>query len=421
MTRGSRLLIGLSTCLLHAPLAYAQPAADPPPEPRPAPAGEPAEVPPPKESPAAPPAAPSKEAPPAPAPAAAEVATAPAKRIQDRFSLSAGRASFPLVDDLDPLVIEAHLSVFAQYVLSLRQADEETDWYHEFELPRAHARLDAEFEGARARVLVEAVRSAAEGSLLGVAGDSFVVRVREAWAAYTAWDIIETRLGLVPTMTTGPIESLWGMRMIHPTGVERAGLLSPADLGGTVRGLFPKGFGWIGAGAYNGEGYSQRELNRGKNIEVATEVHPFAFAKVAEPFTVLASYTLGSSGTSLARSDRVTASLGWQGDLVRGGASFAYAWGVADQGETESLLFEGFVRVMPIERLSFGANASYWLRDQAAEADWAATITGAAGYFIVDPLGVFLAVDGILLGDGANQALPPKDDVRFRLIGAVDF
>ncbi|MBL8744543.1 MAG: hypothetical protein JNK04_25720, partial [Myxococcales bacterium] len=186
------------------------------------------------------------------------------KPIVDFFPLSGGRASFPLLDERDPLVIEAHLSVYTQYVLSVRDDVEETDWYHEFELPRAHARIDAAFEGARARVMVEGVRSASEGSLLGVAGDSFVLRLREAWVAYTAWDIVETRLGLVPTMTIGPVESLWGMRMVAPTAIERAGLLSPADLGGTLRGLFPKGFGWVGAGAYNGEGYTQRELNRGK-------------------------------------------------------------------------------------------------------------------------------------------------------------
>lgn len=361
--------------------------------------------------------------PPKPAEPAKATVVEPAKPkpIVDFFPLSGGRASFPLVDSLDPLVIEAHLSVYTQYVLSVRDDNGVTDWFHEFELPRAHARIDAAFEGARARVMVEGVRSASEGSLLGVAGDSFVLRLREAWLAYTAWEIIETRLGLVPTMTIGPVESLWGMRMVAPTGIERAGLLSPADLGGTVRGFFPKGFGWVGAGAYNGEGYTQRELNRGKNIEVATELHPFAFSEAAAPFTVLGSYSSGSSGTALARSNRVSTSLGWQGDMVRGGASFIYAWGIADQGDTESALVEGFIRVRPIERLSIGANGTFWLRDIAAESDWTATITGSIGYFIVDPLGVFLAVDGFVNGEEAEQALPPKDDVRFRVIGAVDF
>jgi hypothetical protein len=415
------LLVVAVVCALPGMVwAQGDPAPTPPAEPGPTPKAEPGSAPAPSEPPPEVKPAPAQQVEVEPVKAASEPA-AKAKPIVDFFPLSGGRASFPLVDSLDPLVIEAHLSVYGQYVLSVRDDNGETDWFHEFELPRAHARIDAAFEGARARVMVEGVRSASEGSLLGVAGDSFVLRLREAWLAYTAWGVIETRVGLVPTMTIGPVESLWGMRMVAPTAIERAGLLSPADLGGTVRGFFPKGFGWVGAGAYNGEGYTQRELNRGKNIEVATEVHPFAFSETAAPFTVLASYSSGSSGTALARSNRVSTSLGWQGDVVRGGASFTYAWGIADQGDTLSALAEGFIRVRPIERLSLGANGMFWSRDLAADSDWTVTITGSVGYFIVDPLGVFLAVDGFLLGGQAEEALPPKDDVRFRVIGAVDF
>lgn len=341
--------------------------------------------------------------------------------IVDFFPLSGARASFPLLDGADPLVIEGHLSVYAQYVLSIRSEGEETEWFHAFELPRAHARIDAAFEGARARVLVEAVRSASEGALIGVAGDSFLFRVREAWGAYTAWDIVETRLGLVPTLTVGAVEALEGLRIVGPTALERSGLLSPADLGGTIRGFFPKGFGWIGAGAYNGEGYSQRELNRGKNVEVAAEVHPIAIIEDAKPLTIHASYQAGSSGTGLARSDRVTTTLAWAGDRIRGGVSFAYAWGYEGDGDREVALVEGFVRVRPIERLSLGATGTYFLRDTSDSDQYLALITGSAGYFILDPLGIFLAVDGQLFGDATEEAIPGLDDVRLRVIGAVEF
>lgn len=387
-----------------APPTPAPPAAPAPPEPAlPAPA-----APSPAPTPRAPPAAPAPSATPGPKP------------IVDFFPLSGARASFPLIDGQDPLVIEGHLSVYAQYVLSVRSEAESTDWYHAFELPRAHARIDASFEGARARVLVEAVRSASEGALVGVAGDSFVFRVREAWGAYTAWDIIETRLGLVPTLTVGPIETMQGLRIVGPTAIERTGLSSPADLGGTVRGFFPKGFGWIGAGAYNGEGYAQRELNRGKNIEIAALVHPVAVVKDAAPLTVHASYTSGSSGTGLARSDRIAAALAWEGELLRGGVSFAYAWGLEGE-EVEGLVFEAFARVRPIPRLSLGATGMYFQRDLDQTDDFVALITGSVGYFIVDPLAVFLAVDGQISGQAAEQEIVGLDDVRGRLIGAVEF
>ncbi len=368
-------------------------------------------------------AAAPEPAPVAPAPAAPKPAAEPAP-VEDpsvTWSLSGARASFPLVDGADPLVIAAHLSVFAQYVLSIRSEEAGTEWFHDFELPRAHARLDASFEGAHARVTVEGVRSASEGALVGVAGDSFVLRLREAWADYVAWEHLEVRLGLLPTMTIGPIEDLWAMRMIAPTGIERAGLGSPVDLGATVRGLLPLALGWVGVGAYNGEGYDRRELNRGKNLEIAAELHPFATLEGGEPFTVTGSYVSGSSGTALARADRVTAGLGWEGDVLRGGATLTYAFGVRDAGDQEAMVAEGFLRVRPIPRLELGADVMGFLRDRADGDDWVVTLTGAAGYFIVDPLGVFLAVDGQLFGPAALEALPGQDDVRVRLITAIQF
>lgn len=339
----------------------------------------------------------------------------------ERYPLGSGSSILPLGFELEGLRVEAHLSVIAQYVLSLRTEDDVTDWFHEFELPRGHARVDASYEHARARVLVEAVRSASEGSLIGVAGDSFVVRMREAWGSYAAWGILESRLGLVPTMTTGVIESLWGMRVLAPSGAERANLHVPADLGGTIRGLFPEGWGWVGVGAYNGEGYAQRELNRGKNIELATAIHPLAFKEETLPLTVQLSYVAGSRGVALGRADRLTASLGWMGEVIRGGLSFTYAWGVDAQPDTESVLGEAFLRVMPIERLALGVNATAWLRDVASESDYQVALTGGAGYYVVEPLGIFLALDGLLQGEEAVQSSAPKDDFRLRVIGSVDF
>ncbi|MBL9026724.1 MAG: hypothetical protein JNL21_31280 [Myxococcales bacterium] len=398
----------------------AEPAApEPPPPPPAAPVPEPAPT-----APAAAPAAPAPAAAPAaPAAPAAAAADDPErhKTSSEKWQLSGGRASFPLVDDLDPLVIEAHLQVFAQYVLGIRSEADETEWNHDFELSRGHAWLDAFFEGARARVMVEAVRSASEGALIGVSGDSFVMRMREAYAGYTAWDLIEGRVGLLPTMTIGPIEQMWGMRMVNAAGIERAGLASPADLGATLRGILPLHLGWLGVGAYNGEGYTRRELNRGKNIEVATSIHPLATVKGGEPLVIGGSYQSGSTGTGLARADRINASAGWEGDMFRGGAAFTYAIGVDGNSDRNGMVAEGFVRVMPIERLAIGADAMAFFRDTADYEDRVITITGAAGYFFIDAVGAFLAVDGQLFGEPTEQALPGQDDVRLRVIAAAGF
>ena len=334
---------------------------------------------------------------------------------------SDGRASFPLLGTDDGLQIEPHVSVITQYVFSLREEAGEADWFHEFELPRAFAWVDARYEEAEARVLLEGVRSASEGALIGVAGDSLVLRLREAWASYTAWGVLETRVGLVPTMSVGPIEAMWGMRPIHPTGLERTGLASPADLGGTVRAILPRRYGWVGVAGYNGEGYARRELNRGKNIELAANLHPLAGVRGAEPLTAFASYVSGSSGTGLGRADRLNAALGWQGDRIRGGVTATYALGVAGAPETESLVLEAFLRVMPLERLVLGADLLHWHRDLSAGDDTTLTVSGAAGYFIADPIAAFVAVDGQLFGDAARDSLPGQDDLRIRLIGTASF
>lgn len=331
------------------------------------------------------------------------------------------RASFPLWSDEDPLEVAVHGSVIAQYVFGLRDGGEELAWFHSFELPRAQARVDVSLEDADARVTLEAVRSAAEGSLLGVAGDAFVFRVREAWAGYTAFEHVEARLGVVPTLTVGPLETMSGLRMVNPTLQERTGLLAPADLGGTLRGLLPGKFGFVGVGLYNGEGYSQRELNRGKNVEIGSAVHPLASIEGADPLVLQLSYVSGSSGTGLSRADRLTTGVAWEGDLLRGGATFTYGWGARGDGNTDSIAAEAFVRVHPIDPLVFGASASLWYRDVDVSTDHLTTITGTVGVYPVSIVGAFLAVDGFVMGEAARAALPAQEGVRFRLIGAADF
>lgn len=331
------------------------------------------------------------------------------------------RASFPLWSDSHPLEVELHGSLIAQYTLSLSGAGSDVNWFHAFELPRAQIRADVQLEQARGRVALEAVRSASEGSLIGVAGDSFVFRVREAWGAYTLFHHIDLQLGVVPTMTGEPLETMSGLRVINPPIQERTGLLVPADLGGVLRGLLPGEFGFVGVGLYNGEGYTQRELNRGKNLEVGGYVHPLAAIAEATPLAVQLSYVSGSSGTGLSRADRLTTAVAWEGDVVRGGASFTYAWGARGNGDIESVATEGFVRLHPVDFLALGATTNFWQRDVRQSGDWVTSVTGTVGAYPASVVGVFAAIDGFVLGKAARAALPEQDNVRFRLIFAIDF
>lgn len=395
--------------LLVAGAAHAQTPPDQP-VPAPAPAPAPAPVPAPAPEPAAAPDAAPVAEPPAgagPAPAAA-----PANEPANEPDATPSEPVF------DPIAV-----VYAEYAFALRNdAAGATDWFHVFDLPRAHLGGGVAWEAARGRVLLEAVRSSSEGALLGVAGDSLVARMREAWLGADGWDVLEVRAGLVPTLVLPAVEHSWQLRAVAPTAMERAGLVSPADLGASVRAHLPARWGWIGVQGVNGDGYTRRELNRGKNVEVAAAIHPLAFSDATAPLVVLLAYSAGSRGVGLARSNRLTGGLAWHGEWLRGGGVVTWAQGVADDGDRSALAVEGFARMEGwpvVPRLIVGADAALHQRDLATRGDAVTTLIGAAGVRIAPPLAALVAVEGSLYGDAAADALPGRDDLRLRLIGEL--
>lgn len=324
-------------------------------------------------------------------------------------------ASPPTAAGNTGLSVRPGVEVFAQYAARLTNtAAGEAGWFHRFDVPRVHAALTGEFRDARARVVLEAVRSASEGSLVGVDGDSLVFRVREAYAAWNGRPL-RVQAGVVPTLTLPEIEGTWRLRAVAPTPLEVTALGAPADLGVTARVDLPRAFGWVGAGAYNGEGYNGRELNRGKNVELVASVHPFPW-RALQPLAVLASYTIGSSGTGAARADRFTGALLWQGASLRVGVTGTVAWGVDDDGGRLSYLLEGFARFEPVERLITGLRLSFWQRDDREDSDRMTTILGTVGYRVLEPLEVFGAVSRQIPGARAEDALPGSDHWEFRLV-----
>jgi hypothetical protein len=393
------VLLTCASTALAQPEPEAAPEAEPEPQPEPEAQPEPEPEPQPEPEPMAEPE-PSKPRTPAPE--------------------AAGPGEAPGV--LDPLEVSIDLDVIAQYRLSLFEENGESEWFHEFELPRAHGAIGVRYDIAHARLLLEAVRSASEGALIGVAGDSFVMRLREAYAGLVLFEMLTLRGGVVPTFTVEALEDAWDMRAVGPVGLERVGFLSPADLGASARVDLPLGLGWVAVGSYNGEGYPGRELNRGKNTEIAARVHPFApLAEAARPLGVVLSYAGGSSGTALARSNRLTGGLVWDDERVGAGASASYAMGVEDDGGRESLLLEGFVRGNPVAGLLLAGQVAHWWRDlDAPERDALLTVTGSAGYRIVAPLQILAAVDAFVPSDLADTALPELDDWGFRVIARFD-
>jgi hypothetical protein len=318
--------------------------------------------------------------------------------------------------------VRAGLEVFAQYAFRNTGApDGSRSWFHAFDLPRAHASISGENDLFSARLLLEGVRSTEDGALVGVARDSIVLRLREAWGQVAPWPWLEVRGGLVPTLTMNELDGTWMLRVIAPSGLESAGLASPADLGLTLRAQLPARYGWAGVGAYNGEGYASRELNRGKNLEAAAVVHPLPDG-AALPLGVFVSYVLGSRGAELARANRLTAALLWQGDRMRGGVSFTYAWGVELTSDQRAAVGDAFVRVEPVERLLVGLRGSLWVRDtQAPAADQILTVHGSVGWRFADPFELHTAVTRSSPTSAAHAASPGAEHWEARLAARVVF
>lgn len=367
--------------------------------------------------------APEPAAEPAPAPALAPAPDEPTSAVVQPWVPPVGRAaSATEAASRGPSKVRVGLEVFAEYMYRRTQAPADgATWFHSFELPRAHGAVEGEWERARGRLVLEAVRSASEGSLVGVSGDSLVLRVREAYGAYKPIDMLEVSAGVLPTLTIPELDGTWMMRAVAPSALEASALASPADLGAKVRSDLPGNYGWLAVAAYNGEGYTSRELNRGKTVEGAFEVHPLPRGPLL-PLGVFASYTNGATGTATARADRLTSGLVWQGTRVRGGAFFTYAWGVAQAGTQHAAVGTAFVRVEPLPRLLTGAKVDVVVRDvRTAPADAISTVWLTLGYRIADPLEVFLAGSRAIPTTRADAEVPGSDSWALRVIGRVVF
>ncbi len=310
------------------------------------------------------------------------------------------------------------LDVIAHYEARGRKDDTgAADWYHEFDVPRAQVGANAALHASHLNVLLETVRSTSGGSLIGVAGESIVIRVRNAFIGYALFDRLELRGGVIPTLTIASLERAWGLRVLGPTGLEASGLGSPADLGASALATLPASFGWVGVAAVNGEGYTGRELNRGKTAEVAAVVRPLAaVSSRAMALALHASYVAGSNGTGLARADRITGGITYATDAVGCGFATTYAIGVGDDGKKPSLLIDGFLRVEPWSKLVLGAHAVTRHRDLRVAGDRTTELTMAAGWRPTPPLEALLAFELPFVADGARATSPAPDSWRIRAV-----
>jgi hypothetical protein len=233
----------------------------------------------------------------------------------------------------DELSLEAQL--FARYG-STGTDGESLD---AFTLDRAELGAMYRFGAWGAELRMEAIRSSGPQSVMGIDGDSLLMRLKRGWGygrfSLAADHQVEVRAGLIPDAYKELLENDYDLRGLAPTMTERAGFFDTADLGAMV--------GYDGFDrrirarfeVANGEGRNQVERNDGKNTTFALTVTPVAIRVHRGPLRISLHGAVrdGSVGVGSARNHRIAAGLTFVGPCPRAGFEFVRAAGYAGRGE----------------------------------------------------------------------------------------
>ncbi len=312
------------------------------------------------------------------------------------------------------------VEVFATYTHRSSGEHDNTD-NTRFDVGRLHLGTRYESGSVTTRVVVEGVRSSTDGALIGVAGDSFVLRAREAYAELRLPGDVARRAGMVPTLTIPEIEGTWMLRAVSAVPLEQWRFASPADVGAQVRWSFPRRIGVLAASVTNGEGYASREMDTRKNGECALTMRPLALLELPE-VALFASASRGTVGASSARNDRATAALLWQGKALRAGVSYSLAWGLSGDGSLQPSLLETFAAVEPVRDILVGLRVTRADLDTANATPAAVDgILASAGYRVAPELEVHVAGEVSRTNDAARVAQPGADRTELRAVVRASF
>ncbi len=330
------------------------------------------------------------------------------------------------VGELESFRFVPGAEIFASYA-ARSTTDAEPKFFHQFDLPRLHLSVDGDYHAdewlTRARVVVEGVRSTDNGALIGVGGDSLLVRLREAYAL-AAMDppsgesgpILEARGGVIPTPVVAELDGTSNLRVLGTSAAETARLLVPADLGAAVRvstagtknGTERSGQSYLQLAAYNGDGYASREQNRGKSVELAGLLRPLPKGLPELAWLVVGS--LGSTGPASVRAHRASTALLYQGARVRAGLATTFAYGVDGDGKQKGLANEAFVRIETKTRIPalFSARVQVSFRDLDAS-DRITSVTLGVGARLLPLVELHLIGERSLATKIAESTFPGAD------------
>jgi hypothetical protein len=118
------------------------------------------------------------------------------------------------------------------------------------------------------------------GTGSSISNDSLIFRIKYAFAQFNLDDWMTrgswARFGIQQTPYVDFMEGIYRYRFQGTMYVERTGYMSSSDAGVSFHYNFPKNYGDLHAGYYNGENYNRAEVNDQKGFMVRATGRPFA-------------------------------------------------------------------------------------------------------------------------------------------------
>ena len=156
-----------------------------------------------------------------------------------------------------------------------------------------------------------------------ISNDSLVFRIKYAfgqvnlddWMPKGSW----VRLGIQQTPLLDYEEGIYRYRFQGTTFTEREGFYNSADAGVSFHTNFPKNYGEIHAGYYNGDGYARPEADDQHAFDIRGTVRPFAQAKPVLRGLRLTGYYVGDNYVKNAERTRVVGQVTYEHQYVNAG------------------------------------------------------------------------------------------------------
>lgn len=210
-----------------------------------------------------------------------------------------------------------------------------------FELRRADVAGRYGFGPLAAMVRLEGVRSAGPDSYFGIDQNSFVLRVKHAYAeVIPEWDFLALRVraGIVPDVWIEALQRDYDVRAFSPFLAERGTFFEVADLGASAALALWGGRITAKFALTNGEGYRQVELNGGKDATFVLSLRPLPDLNSLAPFDLALHFVArdGSRGYGSTRDHRLGGAVTWRHPWIAGGIEYTYAFGYAGQATREA-------------------------------------------------------------------------------------